>query len=675
MFLYQWLIFFRHYNCEPGLSTAQVDLLTNVSAYSGYALKRDGTVWAWGVDSSPTWTQRADLGNDVIAVDGFAALKRDGIVWVWGYNTKSQMGNGTVDEIDPGTGSPPSHPAQPVPGLSNVIAISSGSENALALKSDGTLWAWGSNFNGQVGKTPTVCDTQFDSYVFCQPVPVPVGLSDVIAIQARGESSFALTSDGTVWGWGDRWPPLLSNPPVCAHIFFGPWDTEGVDIKCFPTPIPVAGLSHNVIAIDIDGYGAFAALDGDGRLWWTSLVDPGTPSSPFILSSMSGLSDVFAFTGWGNGLGTHSAFCAIKRDGTIWRKYDNQQLVRFSNINAHDDCGAGSPVLTVTKTGAGAGRVTSNPAGIDCGVDCAESYKLNTVVTLTAAPHAGSTFTGWSGCATNPTPQTCTVTLDSDKVVTASFGRPTLTVFKAGSGGGLVTSSPTGINCGVECAETYYANTTAKVTLTAAPYAGSTLAGWSGACSGAAATCTVTMSASRSVTARFNTTTAGKTALTLYKNGVGLGTVTSTPAGLNCGTTCTTGVANFATGATVTLTATAATGSTFAGWGGACTGTGPCRVTLTAGRTVTATFTRPVLTVRKTGSGLVTSTPAGINCGPVCTAPYNLTDPPLTVTLTATPATGYRFSSWNGCTPKPGAPLQCTVPMNQSRTVTANFIR
>jgi hypothetical protein len=135
-------------------------------------------------------------------------------------------------------------------------------------------------------------------------------------------------------------------------------------------------------------------------------------------------------------------------------------------------------------------------------------------------------------------------------------------------------------------------------------------------------------------------------------------------------------VAHFATGASVTLTAAAAPGSSFTGWGGACVGTGTCRVTLsTTGRVVTASFTRPVLTVRKIGSGLVTSTPAGINCGPVCIASYNLTNRPLTVTLTATPATGYRFGSWNGCNPKPGARLQCTVPMNQSRTVTANFIR
>jgi hypothetical protein len=71
------------------------------------------------------------------------------------------------------------------------------------------------------------------------------------------------------------------------------------------------------------------------------------------------------------------------------------------------------------------------------------------------------------------------------------------------------------------------------------------------------------------------------------KTGTGSGTVTSSPAGVNCGTTCS---ANYATGTSVTLTAAAASGSTFGGWSGACTGTGGCVLSMTAARNVTATF-------------------------------------------------------------------------------------
>lgn len=97
-----------------------------------------------------------------------------------------------------------------------------------------------------------------------------------------------------------------------------------------------------------------------------------------------------------------------------------------------------------------------------------------------------------------------------------------------------------------------------------------------------------------------------------------------------------------------------------------------CTVAMTAARIVTARFTRPVLTVTKTGTGLVTSVPTGINCGPVCAAPYNLN---TVVTLTAIPAAGFRFGSWSGCTPKLDFPQQCTMTLNQAKTATANFIK
>ena len=163
-----------------------------------------------------------------------------------------------------------------------------------------------------------------------------------------------------------------------------------------------------------------------------------------------------------------------------------------------------------------------------------------------------------------------------------------LTVTKTGTGSGTVTSSPAGINCGATCSAKFTSGVT--VTLAATPAAGSTFVGWSGACTGTGA-CTVSMTASKTVTATFNTTTAGTYALTLYKIGTGLGTVASNPAGINCGTGC---VANFTSGRLVTLTATPTTGSTFTGWGGACAGTArTCTVTMSAARVVTATFNAP----------------------------------------------------------------------------------
>lgn len=171
-----------------------------------------------------------------------------------------------------------------------------------------------------------------------------------------------------------------------------------------------------------------------------------------------------------------------------------------------------------------------------------------------------------------------------------------LSVKGAGTGTGAVTSSPAGINCGSTCTSTF-ANGTA-VTLNAAPNSGSTFAGWSGSCSGTSA-CSVSMTANASVTATFNTTAVTNYQLSVTAAGTGGGTIASSPAGINCGQTCS---ASFASGTAVTLTATPNAGSTFTGWSGGCSGTGACSVTLTANTSVTATFS-----ASSGGSGLSSS--------------------------------------------------------------------
>ncbi len=154
--------------------------------------------------------------------------------------------------------------------------------------------------------------------------------------------------------------------------------------------------------------------------------------------------------------------------------------------------------------------------------------------------------------------------------------------------------------------------------------------------------------------------------LTVAKSGAGSGTVTSSPAAINCGTTCS---ASFATGTAVALSATPASGSSFTGWSGACTGTGACNVTMDAAKSVTANFVvgTPTLTVTKTGSGTVTSSPAGISCGTTCsyTFPYG-----SNVTLTATPGGGMIFTGWNGACSGTGA---CTVSVTGAVGVGASF--
>ncbi|MDC4206852.1 MAG: InlB B-repeat-containing protein [Candidatus Manganitrophus sp.] len=315
--------------------------------------------------------------------------------------------------------------------------------------------------------------------------------------------------------------------------------------------------------------------------------------------------------------------------------------------------------LTVTKTGNG--TVTSSPTGINCGTDCSESYTINSSVTLTANPDADSDFTGWSGACTGT--GNCVVTMDVAKSVTATFTLKTfsLTVTKTGTGNGPVTSSPTGINCGSDCNQTYNINT--QVTLTASANNSSIFTGWGGACTTATGTCVVTMDAAKTVTANFTL----RPVLTVTRTGTGTGTVTGT--GINCGpsgTDCTQSYTNFTT--QVTLTTNASADSDFTGWSGACSGTGSCVVTMDAAKTVTATFTLKsfALTVTKTGNGTVTSSPSGINCGDACQANFNSG---TVVTLTAAPGAGSTFGGWTGdpdCT-------DGSVTMNGNKSCTATF--
>ena len=225
------------------------------------------------------------------------------------------------------------------------------------------------------------------------------------------------------------------------------------------------------------------------------------------------------------------------------------------------------------------------------------------------------------------------------------------------TGSGTVTSNPPGINCPSTCSAGFSNGT--NVTLTATATSGWVFSGWSGACSGTGG-CTVTMTTAQSVTASFTQL------LTLAVSVTGSGTVTSSPSGISCPSGCS---ASYAQGTQVTLTATPANGWGFSGWAGACSGVGNCVVTMNAAQSVTATFaqTQYTLNVSVSGNGTVTSSPGAISCPSVCTMNYSSG---TSVMLTATPASGATFNSWNGACTGNGT---CLVAMNSLENVTAIF--
>jgi len=247
--------------------------------------------------------------------------------------------------------------------------------------------------------------------------------------------------------------------------------------------------------------------------------------------------------------------------------------------------------LEIKKAGTGMGTVTSEPPGIDCGLTCEAKYGEGAEVELKETPEPGSTFAGWSGGGCSGTSTTCTVELTTAMMVTATFNTNTkpkflLKVDKDGAGTGMVTSAPSGIDCGVTCEAEYEEG--AKVELKESSEPGSTFAGWSGGgCSGTSTTCTVELTAAKTITATFEPSTGAEYRLIIVKDGQG--TVASAPSGIDCGTECSHA---FSDGEKITLTETAEPGYEFLGWIGCGSSGATCEFEVTKEVEVTAIFAK-----------------------------------------------------------------------------------
>ncbi len=254
------------------------------------ALKRDGTVWQWGMIPSPyapptallTPEQVPELNGVKTITAGEShslAIKSDGSVWQWG-NTGPPVGS-------------PQVPVQ-VNGLEHAVAIAGGHHHSLALKSDGTIWAWGLNYSGELG----------DGIASYQATRVQInGIAGATAVAGGGKHSLTLTRDGAVWAWGNN---------IFGQLGDGTYTPRA-------TPAAVPGLA-GIAAIAAGDFHSLA-LKGDGTVWAWGLngggqLGDGSPPS-LLLGQASPvqvreLDDVVKIAAGG------SSSAALKRDGTVW---------------------------------------------------------------------------------------------------------------------------------------------------------------------------------------------------------------------------------------------------------------------------------------------------------------------------------------------------------------------
>ena len=368
----------------------------------------------------------------------------------------------------------------------------------------------------------------------------------------------------------------------------------------------------------------------------------------------------YVFSGWGGACAGTSASTTVNVDGV------KTCTAAFSVAPTYQ--------LTVAPVPTGG---TVSGGGITCGTggsSCQASYGSATQVSLTASPDSGYAFGGWGGSCSG-TGTSTTVSVDGAKTCTATFtlgpvnGPPyTLTISPKPSGG---TVAGAGINCGTggsACSVTMPAPMTIGIQATAD--SGYTFAGWTGNCSGTAAAINVQLNGPRTCSAVFSPV--GTTyRLTISPVPTG-GTVDG--GGIGCGVGGSTCQVTYPSMTMVTLAATPASGYTFTGWGGACTGTSTSTsVQVDGTKTCTATFAAIQtyqLTIAPVPTG-GTVTGGGLTCGTGGSTCQTTYVSPTQVTLTAAPATGYTFAGWGGACG--GTAASTTVQVDAVKTCSATF--
>ena len=228
---------------SPTLLPAFSDVAdVSAAADRSLVLKNNGSVWLLGHDATTGALMAPAPVAGLAEIQGVAAggshnlaLMNDGTVWAWGSNDVGQLGTGTNNVV------PQPTPARIPYGFADVISVAAGRAHSLALKSDGTVWAWGDNTSGQ-----TAAESYISTVSYPRQVP---GLAGIVSIYAFQDYNVAIDADGVVWAWGANTTGQLGDGTTTSRN----------------TVARVTGFLGTVAIAGGDGHAL--ALTGKGDVW------------------------------------------------------------------------------------------------------------------------------------------------------------------------------------------------------------------------------------------------------------------------------------------------------------------------------------------------------------------------------------------------------------------------
>jgi len=297
------------------------------SRYGGAGIRADGTLWSWGYSSNSV----PMLGDNTIVpksspvsvVGGFtdwvsvsrgqffsSALRSSGQIWCWGQNTNGQLGDDTTTARR--------SPVSLIGGISDWTKHSSGFSHSLALRSNGTLWAWGNGLSGQLGNNASSNRSS--------PVSVVGGFTDWVSVDGGNIYTLAVRANGTAWAWGNGGNGRLGDNTTSNRS----------------SPVSVVGGFTDWIFLSA-GERHSLGLRSNGTIWSWGYNTSGQLGDNTTVTKSSPVSVVGGFTDWTSINAADAHNVALRANGTLWSWGANS----FGQLGDNTTSNRSSPVSVV----------------------------------------------------------------------------------------------------------------------------------------------------------------------------------------------------------------------------------------------------------------------------------------------------------------------------------------